>query len=234
VEAKLPLTDHGKLEKRADGHFSVYGQCIATLGDISDENYVASMKARNDTDAAIVMCFHDIDNYIAAVYSAKDRSIYLIERTNRTAAPNLDVHPSRPAAAQYIFQPKCATTWERCQSPMARSYVAPIVGVQEGAARVEPMHTDDHVMQNFSGFEVRASRVLSEHELLRKRLYDAQGAYRGDLTGLYIPADQYGAFAIGSGWDDFGKHKHILLWAYRPERFPFSGDWVLVLAVEKQ
>jgi len=56
-------------------------------------------------------------------------------------------------------------------------------------------------------------------EHLDRKLYDASGQYRGELSG--------------SGWENYGKHQRIAGDSYQPERPPASGDWVLVLEARK-
>ena len=110
------------------------------------------------------------------------------------------------------------------------TYMTPIVNVAGGswflpadvnqirAGSAGLMHGDG-ASQIFSNFEVRRSPTLMRDNHLERRLYDAQGGYRGELSG--------------PGWNDFGKDKIILLDAYRPERLPCGQDWVLVLEARK-
>jgi hypothetical protein len=79
-------------------------------------------------------------------------------------------------------------------------------------------------MQSFSKFEVRQSSTLIADPHLERKLYDAKGRYRGELSGP-------GKAGIKAwvDWSDYGKDKHVLLDAYRPEVLSTSGDWVLVM-----
>jgi hypothetical protein len=72
----------------------------------------------------------------------------------------------------------------------------------------------------FGDFEIRENPVIGADRELQRKLYDARGVYRGELSGA-------------PGWENFGKRKLILLDAYRPERLPYPRDWVLVLEAKK-
>src|SRR5262249_7578222 len=101
-----------------------------------------------------------------------------------------------------------------------RSYSAPIAPVgNTSPGGVGLLDRKDRSGQSFENFEVRRSPTLIEDGHLERKLYDASGAYRGELAG--------------PGWDDFGKTKIILLDSYQPERLPFPQDWVLVLEKRK-
>jgi len=58
-----------------------------------------------------------------------------------------------------------------------------------------------------------AGKVDTAH--LERKLYDARGAYRGELRGPV--------------WDDFGTHQRIERDVYTPEDPPTVGDWLLIL-----
>jgi hypothetical protein len=63
--------------------------------------------------------------------------------------------------------------------------------------------------QAFGKFTLRRSPRLREDKAVPVKLYDARGGFRGE-------------------WGTRGR-QHILLDAYRPEKLPSPGDWVLVL-----
>jgi hypothetical protein len=64
-----------------------------------------------------------------------------------------------------------------------------------------------------------AQRQVDGDDLDRK-LYDANGRYRGELSG-------------GAGWDDYGRKPQVEMDTYKPEKPPAMGDWVLVLEARK-
>jgi hypothetical protein len=51
------------------------------------------------------------------------------------------------------------------------------------------------------------------------------------MRGSGVNLSPFGELA---GWDDFGREKHILLDAYRPQKLPYGQDWVLVLEAEEK
>jgi hypothetical protein len=81
------------------------------------------------------------------------------------------------------------------------------------------LHEEDGTVQRFTKLELRNSPALPKDGPIERKIYDAQGKYRGELKGR--------------GWDDLWKEKIILLDSYRPPRLPISQDWVLVLANDK-
>jgi Protein of unknown function (DUF4038)/Domain of unknown function (DUF5060) len=54
---------------------------------------------------------------------------------------------------------------------------------------------------------------------LDRKLYDASGQYRGELSG--------------PGWEEYGMHQRVDQDGYQPEKPPAMGDWVLVLEARK-
>jgi len=71
-----------------------------------------------------------------------------------------------------------------------------------------------------------ASPRLVTDERLERKLYDARGGYRGEMT---VPGVDLPGPSAQTVWDDFGKEKAILLDAYRPSPLPLSVDKVLIL-----
>lgn len=76
-------------------------------------------------------------------------------------------------------------------------------------------HSNDGTTQSFGNFELRKSPTLVTDEYLERKLYDARGGYRGELSG--------------PEWDDFAREKVILLDAYKPPNFLIRQDSLLVL-----
>ena len=82
--------------------------------------------------------------------------------------------------------------------------------------------------QLYRSFQLRASPTLVKDTALQRSLYYAKDRYRGELLGGSTMIDSLRV----PPWDDLGRVKHILLDAYRPDRLPTTGDWVLVLAAK--
>jgi hypothetical protein len=82
-------------------------------------------------------------------------------------------------------------------------YWEPTLGIRVNLGRVE---------------SVTAGEGKVDIEGLDRKLYDARGKYRGELSG--------------PGWDSYGTHQRIVRDSYEPEKPPFMGDWLLVLEAE--
>jgi hypothetical protein len=81
------------------------------------------------------------------------------------------------------------------------------------------MHRNDGYTQRVDNFEIWHIPRLAGDDHLERKLYDSAGGYRGEM--------------VGPGWNDFGRNKVILLDSYRPEKLPFSQDWVQLLERRK-
>lgn len=203
-------------------------QVVSLLKDVNAVNIVLSVDTTLDTDAALIFQYQDPDNYVAAVYSSAEKVICFRSRVGgverpplgETAAPvhgpqvrltaeirdgfgivsitdGLNTFTSPIVLPKGRMDPKVAP---------AASGSANGVGVQQGAG----------ARAAFGHFEVRESPSLVVDEHLERKLYDANGIYRGEMSGT-------------PEWDAYGRRKLLLLDAYRPERFPVPQDWILVL-----
>lgn len=103
-----------------------------------------------------------------------------------------------------------------------RVATTPIIDVKnqsEGAVAL--LRRDAEPMPSYREFELRESpRLIKDAAALEKKLYDARGTYRGELSG--------------AGWDGYATRKHLLLDAYRPEKVPHPQDWILVMEAQRQ
>jgi hypothetical protein len=217
-------TDHGTKGARENGRLSAGGEMLAVLNQLNETDSVVSVDAHSDADAGLVLRFHDADNYLAAVYSAKDKEIYLLDRTK-----GVDGHPLRRTPIQSIgpnvrltaeVRGKWATVSITDGEQTYPSGIVRIANITAGSVGL--LHRNDGATQNFGNFELRKSPTLATDEHLERKLYDAKGGYRGSMIGPGIDGFQ-------DGWSNYAKEKIILLDEYRPDRLPGAGDWVLVL-----
>lgn len=219
--AKSPAwTDHGAKSVKRQGVLVSNGALLTVATGIEQANAVAAVNVRGDSDAALVLRFHDVKNFIAARYSPKQKAIYVFERRDGTDGPPLgltevaDIGPGFRLSAEVRDGAAVVSITDG-----QHSFTSPIVDVENvSAGGIGLLHQDDGATQSFDDFEVRMSPPIDTDEPLQKKLYDARGNYRGELSG--------------PGWDDFGRNKHLLLDAYRPERLPFPQDFVLVLEAQ--
>jgi len=221
-------TEHGPGKAVfGQGALSEDGEVLMTLKNVSETNAVAAVDVASDAGAALVLRYRDTDNYLAAMYSPEERALYLVDRRKgydgpllgKTLMPAIGAHIKLSAE---VRENKAAASISDGQA----TYTTPIVDVDNIAAgSAGVLHRGQGPGQRFAHFELRRSPVLIEDSSLQRQLYDAKGEHRGDLVGSGMTV---GAIKV-SGWEDFGRDKHILLDAYRPERLPASGDWLLVL-----
>lgn len=203
-----------------EGKLLATGTMLATLKDVSETNAVIAVDIHTDADAALVLRYQDSDNYITAAYSAKDKRIFIRERRDGREGPQLGLNDASMLAPQARLSAEVrGGTAIVSISAGTTTVTSPIVDVKSVAAGgMGLMHGDGRAPQSFDNFMLRKSPILIEDDGLQKKLYDAQGKYRGEIGG--------------AGWNDYAKEKHILLDAYRPERLPFPQDWILILATQ--
>ena len=207
------------------------GRVLQLVKAVHEQNCVVAMDAKADTDVGFILRFRDAENYIAAVYSPEDNSIYISERINGVDGARL----GRTATPGFVRRVRL--TAEIRDGVVALSVTdgthrvsTPIVDVNlTGASQVGVIANAGITSPQFNHFEVRRSPELPKDGLLERRLYDRSGTFRGEFNMPGIPEMD----ALGfTPWKDYGKQKHILLDEYRPPRLPFPQDWVLVLAAE--
>jgi hypothetical protein len=184
------------------------------LAQLSEKDLQASVELQSDQTAALLLRYHDADNYLAAVYSPADKAVYLLEREKGEDGRPLGSMPVGVIESNAVLSAEARGPWAAVSiSDGTHTYTSQIVTVNNvtaGGAGVRPGSS-----QPFKNLALRRSPTLVADEHLDKKLYDARGVYRGTLAG--------------KGWDDFGKEKAILLDAYQPAPLPMPQDWVLVL-----
>jgi hypothetical protein len=206
------------------GKLSLTGHQVVILKDVSEADAVVAVEAQSIGDAGIVLRYADAGNYVAAMYSAQEAALYLLDRKQGSDGEFLGRTPV-PVIGEAIR----LTAEVRGDKGIAslsdgsHIYTTPIVQIANVRGSVGLLHKGEAV-QAFDNFELRGSPTLIQDGPLPRKIYDAKGNHRGDLVGP--PLD--GPLKISS-WDDFGRDKHILLDAYRPERLPTPGEWLLVL-----
>jgi hypothetical protein len=189
----------------------------SVINGLKEANVVAAVDANSNTEAALILRYLDADHYIVARYAPQEKALYLQERIGGVEGVHLGI-TEIPQTGPHIRLTAEArdNTAVVSLTDGQQTWTSPIVDVttlEPGTVGV--MHRADGENQRFENFEIRRSPVLVNDSHLERKLYDARGVYRGELSG--------------PGWDDFGRAKHILLDAYRPEQPPFPQDFVLVL-----
>jgi len=194
-----------------------------------------AVDAHSDASAGLLLRYQDADNYVAAVFSAKEKALYWMARVNGVDGGPLGAVPVVSLGMNARLSAEVRVNWGAASiTDGQKTYSTPIVDISGGpsvpelggpglpldVSMVKPgavglWHPEEGQAQQFGHFEVRQSPAIAPEENLNRKLVDARGVYRGELRG--------------PGWDDWGRNKAILLSAYRPARFPTNQDWVLVL-----
>lgn len=218
------------------GRLDVQGELLSVFKGVSERNAVASVRARADGEAGLVLRYEDLDNYVAAVYSPEDQSLYLLNRRRGVDGEPLGKVPVPAMGPEIDLSAEVREGWGAASvTDGQRTYSTPIVNVTGIPALIPGLPPDvSHIrpggvgllhrgsaVQSFAHFEVRGSSVLVQNSRpLERELYDARGVYRGELSG--------------AGWENYGRDKILLLDAYRPEVLPSPEDWVLVLEAQRR
>lgn len=200
------------------------GWTFSIFKAVQKRNCFAAMDVHG-TSAALILRYSDEANFVAAVFRPADNRMYLMQRkdgvdTREVGATSTAGLGSDVRLCVELRDDKAMLSASHGELTIA----TPIVDIDDaGAGSVGFLHSHDD-KHAFSRFELRESPTLLSDVSLERELYDAKGLHRGRLSGASHPIRR--EFA---GWDGFGQKKHILLNAYRPERLPASGDWVLIL-----
>lgn len=203
------------------GKLTAAGSLLETMQIAPETDLAVAVDAQGDSNAGIVLRFQDSENYLSAVYSAREESLYLLEhRTGKTSFVRLGATPIGSLGPRIHLEAEIRGKAAIVSLTDGRhTYTTPIVKVDlVGTGLVGVVHEDDGKIQEFDAFEVRHSPVLTENEPRQSRIYDGAGVYRGDLSS-----------ASGPEWRNYGLERQLLLDAYQPDRLPYCGDWLLVL-----
>jgi len=232
--ASSDWSDYGAKSTHGGGRLSANGATVAVVNGVDETNVRVAVDAHGDGNAGLVLRFHDADNYLAAVYSNKEKVIYLLDRNQGADGHPLRSTPVPDIGSNIRLTAEARGGWAAVSVTDGKhTYSSGIVHVRNttaGSAGI--MHRNDGATQSFGNFELRNSPTLVTDQHLERKLYDARGVYRGEMVGPGLDLGP-GMESLGVGWSDFGKEKLILLDAYRPPRLPTAGDWVLVLENRK-
>ena len=221
--------DQGPTETRREGgKLIASGEAMSVVDGISAQDAVVAVDGSNGAGAGIVLRYKDTNNYLATVYSAREKLLYIYTRSDGVNRRRLGSAEIPALRSEFRLTTEVRSNMAAALiSDGINTYQTPIVDIQEStpwadhsqdtikAGGVGVMHPNDGLVQHFDNFEVRESPRIAQDVTLDRKLYDARGMYRGQLNG--------------PGWQDFGMNKAILLGSYRPERFPSLQDWVLIL-----
>lgn len=217
-------TDYGSLTTRSRGDLTATGQMLTVVNGVNESDLVVSVDIQSSANAGLVLRYRDVNNYISAVYSTDDRTIYLVECKDGVVGQPLGrTKVSFGAAVFHLTAEVRGSMGIVSLAAGDRTTTTPIVAVAHAdTGGIGLMCNCSSATQHFENFEIDHSPVTPAAVThLERRLYDAAGRYRGELSGPGVEG-----FV---SWDDYGNDKHLLLDAYRPEVVPTPGDWILVL-----
>jgi Protein of unknown function (DUF4038)/Domain of unknown function (DUF5060) len=104
---------------------------------------------------------------------------------------------------------------------LSRPSPVPAVNKLEAAVRYHAFYWEPSLGIRYDLGFVEGAKTASTHvdkKYLDRKLYDAQGKYRGELSGPV--------------WGRYGESAGVKGDTYQPERPPASGDWLLVLEAQ--
>jgi hypothetical protein len=228
-KSKIAWTDYSTDSQSAPGTPLGKVTTLSVANAVTDADLVVSIETRNvASQMGLALRFHDLKNYLEAVYSPDEEAIYLLDRKDGEDGERLASTSAPILTANIMLSAEVrGRTAAISVTDGVHTYTSAIVDVTNlSAGGVGLLRPVGRATQTYAHFEVRQSpRLLADTQLERK-LYDAEGRYRGEWIGPGLPAlAAHGRISM----DDWGKGKQILLDAYRPDRPPFYQDWVLVL-----
>jgi Protein of unknown function (DUF4038)/Domain of unknown function (DUF5060) len=211
-------TDYGAKTDRGGRKLTTSGDSLTVIKEVNEADVSAAVDASSGADARLVLRFHDADNYVAAVYSSKEKAIYILDRSKGSDGSPLGSTPVPTLGANIRLTAEVRAGGAILSvTDGKQTSTTPIVNISNttaGSAGV--MHRNDGAAQSFGNFDLRKSPTLVTDGQIENKLYDARGGYRGEESGLRLPGN-----------------KLILLDAYRPEILPYGRDWLLVLESHK-
>lgn len=221
------LTDYGTKSARSSGRLAAGGKMLGVLEGVRETELVAAVDARSNAEAGLVLRFQDAGNYLAAVYSSKEKAIYLLDRKKGVDGRPLGRTPVPSIGRDIRLTAEVRGRWAVVSiTDGERTHTSPIVAVSNTTAGgVGLRHEDKGAEQSFDNFEVRRSPKLVKDEHLERKLYDAEGRYRGEMKAPGLED----SMLDDTSWEDFAREKIILLDAYRPSQLPLAVDRLLVL-----
>jgi hypothetical protein len=227
VERPSPGTLIRKRSKFTD--YSVGEETLSVFRGVNETNLVAASDVERDGKSALVLRFHDVNNYLAAIYSPEEKLLYLIDRKQGADGAPLNQTPIGEllTTGSLRLTMEVRNSWAAASiTDGAHSYTSEIVHVKNTEMGGVGLLRKNAAPRGLGSLELRKSPSLVRDEHLDRELYDARGVYRGAMTVPGLP--QMAEQGISS-WGDLGREKIILLDAYRPDRVPYGRDWILVL-----
>lgn len=198
-------------------------RCAGTLvlaPGVEEENLMAVVDIGTSESAGLVLRYRNGANYLLVLYSSQEAELTLREVSDGHIGPALGKASLPDLSTKFTLRAEARGNRAAASLTVgANSYTTPVVNLSSAVGgAVGLLSCSQRTNNQVEGLLIRRSEPLTLGDATVQRLYDARGEHRGDLTG--------------PGWEDFGRDKVILLDAYRPERLPTPGDWLLVLETQ--
>lgn len=183
--------DHGTPTTRSEGRLVGGKGTVTVLETINEADLMASVQARNDAEAGIILRFHDPGHYLVALYTPSLKAIYLHDRKNgewgeplgKVNVPDIGPNIQLTAAA-------CGEYAAMILTDGTNTFYTPIVKVANttpGKAGLWLFQIGEK--QEFSRFEVSRARFVPEKNAA------------GNQGHRMIPSDTYQTAAVPSPQD---------------------------------
>lgn len=197
------------------------GTMLSLARGAPEANLVASVATRASGILGLALRYQDAQNFIAAVYSPTEKSIFLLQQRRgswtrqlgRTPVTELDADVRLTAELRDEIGIVSVTDGQRTYTSRMVSFATRFAPPETPVSgRIGVLQGRDN---SSAVLEVRRSPVLPADDALDRTLRDGAGVYRGTMSGT-------------PEWDGFNRRKRLLLDAYQPQ-LPFPQDWVLIL-----
>jgi hypothetical protein len=208
--------DYGATTVKEIGHLIATDVTLSVLKAVDESDIVAHVAAQSGADAGLILRYHDEGDYLLATYSHTDHAVYFLDRRGGLDGPTLGRASVPDIGSDIQLSAEVHGPWAIVSISDGRStYTSPIVSVSNSTAGKVGLSHRSNGTQTFTDFQVLKSPAEPPTQERERRLYDARGTYRGELSG--------------PGYERFGQDAAVLLDAYRPPMFPTTQDWILVL-----
>ena len=122
--------DYGTPTQRKDGRLVGTKGMVAVVEKVNDTDMMASADANSDSEAGIILRFHDADNYLVALYSPSLKAIFLHDRKGGHYGEPLGKMPVPEIGPQiHLTAAACGSNAALILTDGKRSYCTPIVKV---------------------------------------------------------------------------------------------------------
>ena len=122
--------DYGTPTQRKDGRLVGAKGMVAVVEKVNDTDMMASADANSDSEAGIILRFHDADNYLIALYSPSLKAIFLHDIKGGHYGEPLGKMPVPEIGPQiHLTAAACGSNAALILTDGKRSYCTPIVKV---------------------------------------------------------------------------------------------------------